>query len=210
MTELQARKYDLVIIDIESGTATDRLVLRYKLAQLGIPTYCRVMVEVPDAALLIHSWVAYKEEGDRLWTTQSYPGREFVVGGGPAPVGVFAAIPTPDPPAVIVPVPQDVDLLVERYPPYSPGPDIIILTGHLPPHRERGLCPAQCRALFPFVTNEHVLPALPPTPSYLWKHLLLAKCPRNRIQAVIRLHRAGLLEDHFVDNLYRHSQWIQV
>jgi hypothetical protein len=195
--ELGRGEYDLVIVDVESGTPVDRLRLRAELASTGVPTYCKILIDPADVPLLTQSWAAYHSPGDSIWTTLSYPMREFIIGYSQSPMGVHSAVPTPDPLDFTLAIPNASDYQTANYPPYTPGPDLLTLTGHIPPLTRRLVLPRQCRALFPFLTNEsipkHLLASLPE----LCLHLLHHKCPRRRVQALIRLHRASLLSPSF-------------
>lgn len=201
--EIKASRYDLGLIDIEGVDNHLRLQLRSTLAGWGLPTYCKVLLHPQDVPLFLQSWVAYHGPDDHIWTTLSYPGREFVVGPSSSPVGVYAAVPLPNPPIIQVPLPTPSDLLVEGFASYSPGPDFLTLTGHFEAPTQEGLWARQCRGLFPFVTGSS-RPSLPfQTVRGACLHLLSHKCPRSRVRALVRLDQAHLLAESFLDDLSR-------
>lgn len=192
-------KYDLILLDVEGVSNTQRLEARSFLAGSGVPTYCKVLVDEADSALLLQSWAAYRSPSDQLWTTHSYPGLEFIVGSSDAPLGVYAAVPTPDPVPILVPAPEAHEYRVSSYPLYTPGPDLILLTGHLPPLTRLLIRPLQCRALYPYLSPPFAWDSKDRGWDDLLLHLLVSGCPRRRIRALIRLRDRGLLSSDFVE-----------
>jgi hypothetical protein len=90
--------YDAVIIDIETGSPTERLKLRHTLAQsagtLRVPVYVRVLVDAWEMPILVDSWRAVASLDDHCWIPEVGLDREVVIGGGRSPLGLFApAVP---------------------------------------------------------------------------------------------------------------------
>lgn len=199
--ELRRGKYTLVLMDVEQVRNEIRLAVRRRLAMTGIPTYCKVLLDPADVDLFLQSWVAYRAPQDVLWTTDSYPGCEFIVGTSDSPIGVYAAVPSVEVVSPVVPPPSAPGHRPEvlGYPPYNRGADLLVLTGHLPALTSRGLQFPQCRALFPFVTGLHpfscdeAVTSLEP----LALHLVASGCPRSRVRALITLYRHGFLSTTF-------------
>lgn len=201
--ELKKGLYDLVLIDVEGVDNHTRLALRWELAQTGVPAYCKVLAREEDGLLLIRSWGAYAGKEDHLWTTLSYPGREFIVGRSRAPLGVYACVPDPLSLDPTVPHPDRTSTDISGYPDYNPGPDLLCLTGHILPHNRDQVTGRQLRSLFPYIT-EHRRPILPWfSIEDLAHHLTEVECPRRRIRALIRLDRHGLLDSDCSAQLHR-------
>lgn len=189
---LQVEKFDLCILDIEGVDNHTRLRVRQALAESSVPTYCKVLLSSSLVENFLASWSAYRHPSDVLWTTLSYPGREFVVGSSEAPIGMYAAVPSHDLVLPDVTAPSLPDFYVSGYPAYTPGPDLLLLTGHLPHKAGLGSIKGySLRGLFPYLEKERLqdLHSL----KEICLMLLDKKCPRRRIKALIRLEVKGYL-----------------
>lgn len=198
--EAECNKYTLVLVDIEGVANETRLEIRQRFAAKGVPAYCKVFVDPSHTTELLSSFYAYRSRSDRMWTTLSYPGLEYVIGWSDSPMGVSTAVPSPNRLAPALPVPTPNDYHSDGYPTYNPGSDLLRLTGHVPTLTQTGVTLIQCRSLRSY------LPV--PTPfdprrstRYNVKHLCLALlesgCPRSRVRSVVNLYRHGRLTDRF-------------
>jgi len=90
LQEINSGRYDAVLIDVEAGSVRDRLRLRQALSVHSIPAFCRVLLHPNDQDQLVSSFCSISGPGDMLWRTYAYP-YEYVLGGGPLPLGLFQA-----------------------------------------------------------------------------------------------------------------------
>lgn len=94
-SEIKSGKYDMVILDMEAGTPKDRLELRWGLAKAGqtagTRVYCRVLTDRQSVIDIVNTVQASPDSRDRAWVPQIGLGREVVVGGGVAPLGLYHA-----------------------------------------------------------------------------------------------------------------------
>jgi len=187
--ELLLGKYSLVIIDVDGVSVLDRLACRADLASCGVPVYCKVFVTAIDSPQLINSFYAHRRKGDRVWSTRAYPENEYVLGASAAPLGLCGHLPSPflgylSPPVESI---NGSNLTIYASPQYTPGQDIYILTGELPPKDLRPISPRSLKSLFNFVSNWTV------SRPELLLQLLANQCPRSRVRAFYRLNRSGFL-----------------
>jgi len=205
-TLLGGGRFTLCLIDIEGVDNHRRLQLRSRLASTGVPTYCKVLVEEAQAAQVQASWAAYRTSPDVLWTTLAYPGLEFVVGSSSAPLGVFAAVPSPDLIPPHVPTPTRSDYQTQGFPPYDPGSDLMILTGHLSSSLPRSVKGVQLRGLFPSMSKVDRRVFVEGSVFESYVELLKVGCPRRRVRAVMKLERHQRLELGWRERLYNHCR----
>jgi hypothetical protein len=194
--EVEEGRYTLVIVDVEGVPNEARLSLRARLAKGQTLAYCRILVSSHDADEVVASFHAYRSSQDQLWTTESYPHREFIMGGTSNPIGVYTAVPSPNRYTPYPDPPSRADYDWTGYPPYNPGPDLLTLTGHVPTLPSTGATYAQCRAVHSYLPRPLVAPlsSSPPTDLHqLCVHLLTHHCPRKRIRSLISLHHHHLL-----------------
>jgi len=182
--EIDKGAYDLVIIDVDRVDPLSRLQLRQRLARPGVPAYCRVLVSPDDSTLLTASFLAYHEQGDRIWQSDVTAGYEYVVGGSPAPVGVQAAQQSSAP--FEVPLVVSINVVVDGEPPLNTQEHALVLTGDffdfIAPLELR-MC-RSIRSYLPEVVTDFKL---------LLEHLVSKGCPRRRIKSLLILYSLGLL-----------------
>lgn len=200
---LRTKRYTLCLLDLEMVDNHKRLQLRSRLASTGVPTHCKVLVSEDEGHLLTSSWAAYKEEGDTLWTTRSYPGQEFVVGASGAPLGVFAAVPQPGMVYPILTVPPTLEYHIGGYEDYSPSADLMMLTGHLASSLPSTVTGLQLRGIFPFLSKIDLTEFRWSTEREGWELLLKAGCPRRRVRALIRLSNHNRLTPGWKEDLVK-------
>lgn len=196
--EVKSGKYSLVVIDVEGVRNEDRLHARFRLAQAGIPAYCKVYIDPNHVDELLGSFYAYRTPSDRIWSTLAYPDSEFILGSSSSPLGVYTSVPSPSR-LTPAPPPPHRDLYTwVGFNEYNPGADFLTLAGHM----SLPSCPQirliQCRSVFSY------LPPRPPSPFLTRQHfrdlcisLLANGCPRVRVKALISLEAHGLLSPTF-------------
>jgi len=123
---------------------------------------------------------------------------EWVVGGTSAPLGIYAAVPSPERCEVVVIPPRWEEYRTVNLAPYDPGPDLLELTGHLPDIADGGLRRVQLRAILPYCKR----PLLLSSEREVYLHLLEDACPRRRIRSLIRLRAAGFVSRASLLRLY--------
>lgn len=202
--EAREGRYTLILIDVEGITNEARLAIRSQFADTGIPTYCKVLVGEGEAVELVASFCAYQLPADRIWTTLTYPGREYIVGASASPLGVFASVPSPNRVLPAIPMPVEEDYHITGYGAYNPGADLLRLTGHVPTLPRFGLILIQCRSLHSFIPPGFSLPPLIPLRdkiSQFARTLLISACPRSRIKSLIRLFQHQYITNAFFSRM---------
>lgn len=192
--ELEQGLYTLVVLDMEGVSTTERLKARHKLAQTGVPVYCKVLVTEEESIELITSYLAYRFPEDRIWTTLSYPRREFILGQSSAPMGLYTSVPAPLRSIQSPPDPTVNDFRVLGYPEFNPGADLLLLTGHMAPTTQHTLRLVQCRSLRSYIPESFTPPRTENELKKMCILLLDNYCPRNRVKSLVKLYRSHKID----------------
>lgn len=91
LQECNLRKYDSVILDMESRGPLDRLRLRQMIAGTGVDVWVRILASLTEAEKIASSCNSLLSSRDMYWLPEIGLGRELVIGCSSSPLGLFSA-----------------------------------------------------------------------------------------------------------------------
>lgn len=189
VSELELGVYDLVIIDVDDVSPSDRLRVRQKLAMTGIPTWVRVFTDLDDVEQLLLSVASVSETGDRVWASEHALGMEYIVGPSASPMGLYMASETELPDGNWPPLITARDIESSRSGGENLDEHYFNLVGDFPQDGNRTVNPYSCPALRSYLPAG-LFPVVDLLPVLLEKG-----CPRRRVRSLFVLSEFGCTKE---------------